>query len=188
MLRKFIIACLKPLSFLPAILIMYMIFSFSAQNGVESGNLSMKVSVKIVEIGSNVLDKELSEQEIYHYAEKYHHYVRKMGHMTEYCILAVALSIPMYVYGVRGIWLFLTAGLICVAFAGGDEYHQSFVAGRGPSVRDVEIDSVGALIGITGTQIVGWTVVRRMKAMEKKRRRRKERRKRMKMRQKHDIM
>ena len=155
MLHKVIITLLKPLSFLPALLVMYMIFSFSAQTGTESGDLSFKVSVKLVEVGSEVLDMELTDSEIQMYANKYHHYVRKLGHMTEYCVLAITLCVPLYAYGVRGIWLYLLAGFICAGFAATDEYHQSFVAGRGPSVRDVCIDTFGALIGITGTQIVG---------------------------------
>lgn len=87
MFHKVIITLLKPLSFLPALLVMYMIFSFSAQNGTESGDLSFKVSVKLVEVGSEVLDMKLTDSEIQMYANKYHHYVRKLGHMTEYCVL-----------------------------------------------------------------------------------------------------
>ena len=124
MFHKVIITLLKPLSFLPALLVMYMIFSFSAQNGTESGDLSFKVSVKLVEVGSEVLDMKLTDSEIQMYANKYHHYVRKLGHMTEYCVLAITLCVPLYAYGVRGIWLYLLAGLICAGFAATDEYHQ----------------------------------------------------------------
>ena len=42
----------------------------------------------------------------------------------------------------------IVAGLFCVGFAAFDEYHQSFVRGRGPSKRDVAIDSIGIFIGI----------------------------------------
>ena len=71
MFHKVIITLLKPLSFLPALLVMYMIFSFSAQNGTESGDLSFKVSVKLVEVGSEVLDMKLTDSEIQMYANKY---------------------------------------------------------------------------------------------------------------------
>ena len=91
--------------------------------------------------------------------------------MTEYCVLAITLCVPLYAYGVRGIWLYLLAGLICAGFAATDEYHQSFVAGRGPSVRDVCIDTFGAMIGITGTQIVGWAAVKSTKELERERKR-----------------
>lgn len=73
--------------------------------------------------------------------------------MTEYCILAICISFPLYVYGLRGFWLFIFAGLFCVAFACTDEFHQSFVAGRGPSKTDVAIDSMGALFGIILVQL-----------------------------------
>ena len=180
MLHKVIITLLKPLSFLPALLVMYMIFSFSAQNGTESGDLSFKVSVKLVEVGSEVLDMKLTDSEMQIYANKYHHYVRKLGHMTEYCVLAITLCVPLYAYGVRGIWLYLLAGFLCAGFAATDEYHQSFVAGRGPSVRDVCIDTFGAMIGITGTQIVGWAAVKSAKELERERKRkRKQKRKKM---------
>ena len=79
--------------------------------------------------------------------------------MTEYFLLAIAVSFPLYVYRVRGFWLFLLAGIICVGFAGLDEYHQSFVAGRGPSVRDVCIDSSGAFIGIILVQLFCWSTL-----------------------------
>ncbi|MCI9430690.1 MAG: VanZ family protein, partial [Lachnospiraceae bacterium] len=37
-----------------------------------------------------------------------------------------------------------------------DEYHQSFVSGRGASVRDVMIDSIGVLPGIFLVRITGF--------------------------------
>ena len=49
--------------------------------------------------------------------------------------------------------MILLAGLISVGFACTDEFHQSFVDGRGPSKRDVGIDSIGAFIGILFIQI-----------------------------------
>ena len=38
--------------------------------------------------------------------------------------------------------------IVGVGYAIFDEYHQSFVAGRGPSITDVGIDSLGVLTGI----------------------------------------
>ena len=61
-MNKLIIALLKPLSFLPALLIMYMIFSFSSQTGTESSQLSFKVSQKLVQVGAKVLDKDLTRK------------------------------------------------------------------------------------------------------------------------------
>lgn len=63
----------------------------------------------------------------------------------------------------------LVAGLICVGFACGDEYHQSFVDGRGPSVRDVGIDSIGVFAGIIAVRICCWTVLAPARIAERSR-------------------
>lgn len=153
-MKKLFIFMLKPLSFLPALVMMYVIFNFSAQSGDISGNLSHQVSVKIVEIGNEVLHKDLDEAGIQEVAERIEYPVRKLAHMSEYFALAVAVSFPLYVYGLRGFPLMLVAGIICVGFACGDEYHQSFVDGRGPSIKDVGIDSIGVFFGIITVRIV----------------------------------
>lgn len=147
---------LKPLSFVPAILVMAMIFHFSSQGGTDSGALSYKVSVAAVKVVDKVMDKEWSEEQIADYAERYHFRVRKLAHFTEYFILAVSVAFPLYVYGMRGVWLVIFAGAFCVGFACFDEYHQSFVAGRTPSKRDVLIDSCGVFLGILVTRIIGF--------------------------------
>lgn len=152
-MKKFIIYLLKPFSFLPAILVMYMIFSFSGQTGVDSGNLSHEISYKIITVADRVLNKNLTESEKQYYTDRIELPVRKLAHMTEYFILAVCISFPLYVYGVRGLGLIVLAGLFCVGFACTDEFHQSFVAGRGPSKKDVMIDSIGAFFGILLVQI-----------------------------------
>lgn len=152
-MKKLIIYLLKPFSFLPAVFVMYMIFSFSSQTGVDSGNLSHEISYKIVSAADRLLDKNLEEYEKQRYTDKIELPVRKLAHMTEYCILAICISFPLYVYGVRGILLLIFAGIFCVGFACTDEFHQSFVAGRGPSKKDVMIDSIGAFFGILLVQI-----------------------------------
>ena len=148
---------LKPLSFIPAILMMYAIFTFSSQSGDVSAQLSYKVSYKIVETVDYVFDGNLEDWQIDEWANKINFITRKLAHMAEYFALAVAVSFPLYVYGLHGLLLMLVAGLICVGFACGDEYHQAFVAGRGPSVKDVCIDSVGVFFGIILVRIIGWT-------------------------------
>lgn len=156
-MKRIILLILKPFSFLPALLVMYLIFSFSAQTGEASSGLSYKVSYKIITAGDKILDKNLSEEQIEYYVDKINGPIRKLAHMTEYFVLAVSVSFPLYVYGLRGFPLLLLAGIVCVGFASGDEYHQSFVSGRGPSVRDVVIDSIGAFLGIMVVRIVCWT-------------------------------
>ena len=174
MLKTFLRALLKPFSFVPALIMMYVIFSFSAQDGAVSGNLSYKVSEIIVESANEAFELNWSDEQIDYYIERIHHPVRKLAHMTEYFLLAVSVSFPLYVYGVRGLWLPVLAGGFCVAFAALDEYHQSFVAGRGPSKKDVAIDSIGVLAGVLMVQFIcfiGRITIFRPLAKQKKRER-----------------
>ena len=159
-MKKFILLLLKPFSFLPALCMMYLIFSFSGQTGEASSSLSYDISHKIIVTADQVLDKNLSAERISYYTDRIHAPVRKAAHMTEYFILAICVSFPLYVYGLRGILLFLFAGFICVGFACTDELHQSFVAGREPSKRDVCIDSAGVFTGILLVQFVCWNILR----------------------------
>ena len=147
---------LKPLSFLPAIIVMIAIYHFSSQTGAESSRLSYRVSHRIVTLTDRLDDKGWSEAEIVAQTEHIHYYVRKFAHMTEYFILAACVAFPLYVYGIRGFKLIFFAGIFCVGFAAMDEYHQSFVSGRGASPRDVAIDSIGILPGILATMLIGW--------------------------------
>ena len=156
MLKAFLRALLKPLSFLPAFFMMYIIYHLSGQDGATSAGLSLKVSIKVVELASKIFDHPLSTEEIMQYADLIHFLIRKCAHVTLYFLLAVSVSFPLYVYGLRGIPLMLVAGGFCVAFACGDEYHQSLVAGRGPSKQDVMIDSIGVLAGVILVRIVGF--------------------------------
>lgn len=149
---------IKLLSFVPALIMMYIIFSFSAQTGTASSRLSYKVSYKVVSAADNALDLELTDQQISRCIRKINYYIRKFAHFTEYFLLAVSISVPLYVYGIRGIWLVMTAGILCAGFAALDEFHQLFVQGRGASVKDVLIDSCGSLIGIVFVRIFGYIV------------------------------
>jgi VanZ family protein len=77
--------------------------------------------------------------------------VRKCAHVTEYAILALLLwralgSIPLI--NLKPSILFGAALLGCAVFAASDEFHQTFIKSRTPSVRDVFLDVAGALVGL----------------------------------------
>ena len=148
---------LKPLSFLPALAMMYMIYTFSEQSGETSSALSYKVSEEIVRTVNTVAMQGWDDYTIQSYAGQTNGIVRKCAHITEYFLLAIAVSFPLYVYGLRGILLMLLAGMICVGYAFVDEYHQSLVIGRASSTRDVAIDSIGIFFGIILTRLIGWS-------------------------------
>ena len=134
---------------------MCLIFSFSAQTGEESGSLSYEISYKIIDIGGNgILHKNLDEKTVGRMAGRIELPVRKLAHMTEYFLLCSLVSFPLYLYGMRGKRLFITALIVSSGFAATDEFHQSFVDGRGPSAADVGIDTIGVLAACAVTGFI----------------------------------
>lgn len=176
-IKKTLRYLLRPLSFLPAILVMVMIFQFSAQDAGESSSLSRKVTTKIVSSINYRTHRNWTPQEQAAKVRQLEYYVRKTAHFSEYLLLAVTLAIPLYVHGVRGIWLLLLTELICIIYASSDEYHQMFVSGRSAQLKDVLIDSAGALCGILISQPVmylGRKTIFRPLSLENERRIKKE--------------
>lgn len=108
--------------------------------------LSMEHTSRFIVPFLHWLDPEMSAAMI----ETIHATIRKLGHVTEYAILAALVW-----RAVRGVnWkikvsaLFISVWLFCGIFAAGDEFHQSFFPSRTASARDVMIDICGAFVGL----------------------------------------
>ena len=87
-----------------------------------------------------------------------HYLIRKAAHVTEYFIFSLMLfrAFRGKHRGWRISWMVETLAL-ATFYAGLDEVHQAFVPGRGPSVYDSMLDTLGAAIG----QLVLWLWFRR---------------------------
>ena len=86
--------------------------------------------------------------------------MRKCAHVTEYAVLALLLwralrSVPAL--RTKTLMVFGAVLLGCALFAASDEFHQTFVKSRMPSVRDVLLDVAGALLGL----LIGASFARR---------------------------
>lgn len=147
-IKKTLRYLLKPLSFVPAFCMLYLILYMSSQEGAASSTMSYQVSKTIVLAYNRIFSKGLSNEVLNELITQIHPFIRKTAHFTEFFALAVTVSFPLYVYKIRGIFLILLGELFCVGVAFLDEYSQSFVLGRNPSYRDVVIDSAGAFCGI----------------------------------------
>jgi VanZ family protein len=80
-----------------------------------------------------------------------HTMIRKLGHVTEYAILAVLLWRAVggsQSFKAKTPILSVLVWLTCALFAVSDEFHQSLVPSRTPSARDVIADICGATIGL----------------------------------------
>ncbi len=124
--------------------IMY-IFSHSSATADESRSASGGITKLLLEIIPTAFEK-MSETERISLFSLINAIVRKCAHMAIFFILAALILVLIYSF--LGRIRPMTALLFSVALASADEFHQMFVAGRGPAVLDVAIDMSGAALGI----------------------------------------
>ena len=121
------------------------IFSFSMQSGDESSELSGGIVAGIVEL---VFDGD------FQYAEELEFFIRKLAHFTEYLVLGVLVMQTMkQTRHFESVVVSIFASmLVCVLVASCDETIQLFSGGRCGQVKDVVLDSCGALGGVVGSR------------------------------------
>ena len=75
--------------------------------------------------------------------------VRKLGHIVEFMVLYLLVRWALDDIKSSTTTFNTSAALtVAILYAVSDEWHQSFVGGRSASVRDVIIDSIGAISGV----------------------------------------
>ena len=144
-----------------AVLVFWMalIFHFSNQRAAESAEISGSFSYRIVSGVRNVLSADWEEETVEAAAVWLEHPLRKAAHMTEYAVLAwICLGNCMQYLLLRKkryVWAWLAAS----CYAATDEFHQLFIEGRSGEIRDVAIDSMGALLGL----LLLWKILNRQR-------------------------
>ena len=126
------------------LLVMALIFFMSSRDGTESGGMSawllqtapgrflIRLLPRLTEQGPE-LD------------------IRKYAHMGEFALLAVPSALFFRELRRPGplAAAILESLFFCVFYACTDEYHQTFVPGRAGTAKDVLVDLVGILFGLT---------------------------------------
>ncbi|MCB2362451.1 VanZ family protein [Clostridium estertheticum] len=115
---------------------MMVIFIFSSQVG-EVSNENNKFVIYIF----NLLGLNLNNI----FGTLSNFIVRKASHFTEYFILYMLIYRAMNKSKKTDMKIFIASILIVFLYACSDEFHQSFVPGRGPAFRDVMVDTCGGL-------------------------------------------
>ena len=113
------------LRLLPAVIIMILIFIASATPGNE-----------VPEFGTVDI------------------FIKKGGHITGYALLGIACFLAAYGDNKKITRSVILSLCVSIVYAVSDEFHQSFTPGRSPSIIDVGIDTVGAIIGIGITILI----------------------------------
>lgn len=129
------------------LILMVIIFAFSSQTSNESNEVSKQVSKLIADIWNFFVRNQSYQMS----ASEINAHVRKLAHFSLYFILGAATAVMLAKKGRLSLhYIWLASVAVCFMYASGDEWHQSFVAGRGPLVSDVRLDTLG---GMTGTAI-----------------------------------
>lgn len=148
------------LSVLLVLAVMAAIFFFSSQTGGESGGLSEAIVTALLRMFRPGFDR-LPAYELAALYETWGFWVRKAAHFTEFAALGLAWRLLLDQFRCVALPALLWAWLLSTLYAVTDEVHQMFVDGRAPAVRDVCIDSAGALCGVLVMMLLLWLIRRR---------------------------
>ncbi len=143
------------ISWLLVVATMFIIYCFSNETGVESSKTSGSIIKAFLEIflpNDKVTDELIS---------KFQHPVRKLAHFSIYALLGFTLSNAFNCsFNFRTTYKHVLSFISVALYAMSDEFHQGLVANRGPSFKDVLIDSCGGLFGIAAFFIMIYIISR----------------------------
>ena len=131
-----------------ALLWMCVIFAFSAQKKEESSAVSEAFSYRVISTSNAFFHLNIDEEELQRISGIMENSIRKAAHMTEFGILSVLIYIWLEKRQLKEIYRACLAVFLAMLYAASDELHQLFVPGRAGMIRDVLIDSAGALFGV----------------------------------------
>ncbi|NCC16776.1 MAG: VanZ family protein [Clostridia bacterium] len=135
---------IKTISWVVVLLWMGLIFYASAQPAIQSKELSGTVTEIVVMAVERVAPNKAATLN----TGILHHFIRKTAHFFLYFLLGILVlnaTRGLRVYGLKGMILTFS---ICILYAVYDEFHQTFVLGRSGEIRDVLIDTSGAIVGV----------------------------------------
>ena len=134
------------ISFSLCIVVMIIIFKLSDQNGDISYGLSNKVIYALKKLHLNEYIPLIHSSISYT--------IRKIAHITLYSILGIIVSQSVIAYtthkkkDLNYVTIFIISSIICFIYACLDEFHQTFIAGRNGTFKDVGYDSIGYVVAI----------------------------------------
>lgn len=136
----------KVINIILIILWMGLIFVLSNDTAEESSKKSDGLIVRCVQ---DIIKRDLSTKE----KEKVLKYlvkpVRKSAHFFLYFVLGVLMINLFKSFELFNYKTILLTILLCFLYAWSDEIHQLFIKGRSCEVRDILIDTIGSLSGIS---------------------------------------
>ena len=126
------------------------IFFFSEQSGTDSHSASKQLSNGIAEVWAETFWYEGTQYSKEVLADMLDSPVRKIAHLFIYTALGCGTCIAANILSGRKVRFYhvILCILIVMLVASFDEYNQYYSGGRGASLKDVRLDTIGGCIGI----------------------------------------
>ena len=139
-----------------AIAWMFCIFKLSGMSSKNSNGKSIGIIGVFIEDALEITndygitDSHPNDSKLAHASELINAPMRKVIHASVYFVLGFFIMIIFSILFEHNNYLLavLLTLILCIIFAGTDEFHQTFVNGRTGQLLDVIIDSAGAVVGI----------------------------------------
>jgi len=154
---------LKQLSWLPAVIVMGIIYYFSSKPAVISSENSSWIANRILGVYENITSIQYPEVEKIEKLDYINHVVRKGAHFFEYAVLAFTIAFHFWLRNRKGVRFILLSVALTTMYAASDEFHQIFIAGRSGEIKDVLLDSSGAIAGAFFLSFIANLVTRKRK-------------------------
>lgn len=138
------------------------IFNFSSQNSEKSNETSGVIVNKVVDSVAKV-NKKVKKETL---KDTVSFVVRKLAHFSIYTLLGIFLMNEANTFEITKKRKIILCILFGALYAFSDEFHQGFVGGRSPEIRDVCIDTCGVIFGIILVIITG-KLISKIKAPKK---------------------
>lgn len=128
------------------------IFTFSSQISDKSSNTSGN-TIRFI-LNKLQITKNMSEQQENELVETLQAPIRKIAHFSIYSLGGIISYMLFSQYEISNKNRIIYSLALCAVYAITDEIHQYFVPGRSCELRDMLIDSSGALLGIFITHMI----------------------------------
>lgn len=141
------------LAWIPAVLIVVLIFVLSSQNGDNSKETSGNFARVVAD--RTRLEVDYNDIENLQNFDAFNQFIRTLAHMTEYAVLSLCVGLAVSVNGFKGkmrfIYMCLLSGMVSVL----DEFYQIFIPGRYGDLIDIFFDCFSVFVVAVITYLLG---------------------------------
>lgn len=146
---KLNVEVLKKVIWITTLLWMGIIYYFSSQPAEVSRQASGEILVHMNQIQEDEIQDTVDRR-----VWDLQYFIRKFAHFILYCGLGFLIALSIVLIKYRALVSYILAWLAASLYGVLDEWHQTFVPGRGATLADMKLDSLSALAGVVVAAII----------------------------------